>query len=39
MLYQNISFKYPFRDYQTRVLNTLDEKLSDNKIHIVAAPG
>lgn len=39
MLYQNISFCHPFRDYQQRVLDTLDEKLSDNKIHIVAAPG
>ncbi len=39
MLYNNISFRYPFRDYQARVLNTLDEKLGDNKIHVVAAPG
>lgn len=39
MLYNNVSFCYPFRDYQTRVLDTLNEKLNDNKIHIVAAPG
>ncbi len=37
--YKNISFRYSFRDYQQRVLDTSDEKLKDNKLHIVAAPG
>lgn len=39
MLYNHVAFKYEFRDYQQRVLNTLKEKSEDNKIHIVAAPG
>lgn len=39
MLYRQVEFRYEFRDYQKRVLNTLDEKSKDNKLHIVAAPG
>lgn len=39
MYFDNIAFKYEFRDYQQRVLDTLHEKMDDNKLHIVAAPG
>lgn len=37
--FENVKFIYEFRDYQKRVLDTLQEKLKDNKLHIVAAPG
>lgn len=37
--YDNVRFIYEFRDYQKRVLDSLDEKMNDNRIHIVAAPG
>lgn len=38
-LYENISFRYPFRDYQKRVLEQAEFLLQDKKLHIVAAPG
>ena len=34
-----ITFKYEFREYQKRALEEIDKYISDNKIHIVAAPG
>jgi len=32
-------FRWPWRDYQARVLNELGQHLDDNRLHIVAAPG
>lgn len=36
---ENITFKYPWRKYQQRVLNELEEHLSNNHLHVVAPPG
>ncbi len=38
-LFENISFRYPFRDYQKRVLDQAEQLFNDQKLHIVAAPG
>ncbi len=38
-LFENVRFCYPFRDYQRRVLEQIDELLGDEKLHVVAAPG
>jgi superfamily II DNA or RNA helicase len=35
----DIQFKYPWRKYQSRVLEELDEHLDDNHLHIIAPPG
>jgi hypothetical protein len=35
----SIKFKYPWRDYQERVLHELEDHLTDNKLHIIAPPG
>lgn len=34
-----IKFKYPWRKYQERVLNELEEHLEDNHLHVIAPPG
>lgn len=34
-----IQFKYPWRKYQQRVLNGLDEYLTDRHLHVIAPPG
>jgi len=34
-----LRFRWPWRDYQTRVLKVLDGHLTDRRLHIVAAPG
>ena len=39
MPFNSLNFKYPWRNYQLRVLNAIDEHLSDDRLHIVAAPG
>lgn len=36
---ENIHFKYPWRNYQEKVLNELDFHLEDKHLHIVAPPG
>lgn len=36
---ENIHFKFPWRNYQEKVLNELDFHLEDNHLHIVAPPG
>ncbi|WP_422361401.1 DEAD/DEAH box helicase family protein [Reichenbachiella sp.] len=36
---KDIQFKYPWRKYQQRVLNELDEHLNDNHLHVIAPPG
>lgn len=35
----SIAFKYPWRDYQQKVLDQLDTHLNDDKLHLVAPPG
>lgn len=35
----NIKFKYPWRKYQKRVLDDLNNQLNDNHLHIIAPPG
>ena len=34
-----IKFKYPWRDYQQRVLDDLEGHLGDKKLHVIAPPG
>ena len=36
---EGIAFQFPWRDYQARVLKDLDSHLSDERLHVVAAPG
>lgn len=36
---EGIRFKYPWRQYQQRVLKELDQHLDDGHLHIVAPPG
>lgn len=36
---ESISFKYPWRSYQQRVLDELDHHLSDKHLHVIAPPG
>lgn len=36
---ENISFKYPWRDYQQRLLENFESYLLDGQVHIVAPPG
>jgi superfamily II DNA or RNA helicase len=36
---ENINFQFPWRTYQKRILDNLDNHLTDNQLHIVAPPG
>lgn len=36
---ENYTFKYPWRNYQAKVLKELEIHLLDNKINVIAAPG
>lgn len=36
---QDINFRFPWRPYQKRVLDNLDDYLVDRQLHIVAPPG
>lgn len=36
---KGIAFKYPWRNYQKRVLKELDKHLQDRHLHVVAPPG
>ncbi len=38
-IHKNIIFKYPWRAYQQRVLDHIDQHLADGKLHIIAPPG
>ncbi len=38
-LFEGIYLRTPFRDYQQRILSSIDLLMSDNKLHISAAPG
>ncbi|MFW9903808.1 MAG: DEAD/DEAH box helicase family protein [Candidatus Thorarchaeota archaeon] len=35
----NLQFQYPWRPYQKRILEELEDYLDDSRLHIVAAPG
>lgn len=37
--FKKLKFRYPWRDYQERVLHELDGHLDDDHLHVVAAPG
>lgn len=39
MPFHQLSFRYPWRPYQQRVLDAVHHHLSDKRLHIVAAPG
>ncbi|WP_325893121.1 DEAD/DEAH box helicase family protein [Grimontia sp. NTOU-MAR1] len=39
MPFKSMSFCYPWRPYQSRVLDAIHEHLNDQRLHIVAAPG
>ncbi|MEM8493675.1 MAG: DEAD/DEAH box helicase family protein [Pseudomonadota bacterium] len=36
---ESLHFRYPWRDYQARVLDSIKLYLADQRLHIVAAPG
>ncbi|WP_300674950.1 DEAD/DEAH box helicase family protein [Soonwooa sp.] len=36
---ENISFRYPWRDYQQRLLENFESYLQDNQVYIIAPPG
>lgn len=36
---EDISFKYPWRSYQARVLDNLEYHLDNHKLHVIAPPG
>jgi len=36
---ESLRFRYPWRDYQARVLESIGLYLADKRLHIVAAPG
>ncbi|MHA1979067.1 MAG: DEAD/DEAH box helicase family protein, partial [Candidatus Hodarchaeales archaeon] len=35
----DLEFEYPWRPYQARILEELNQYLDDSRLHIVAAPG
>lgn len=39
MPFSSLRFRYPWRPYQQRVLDAIEEHLHDRKLHVVAAPG
>jgi len=39
MPFSTLSFRYPWRPYQERVLSAVHEHLNDKRLHVVAAPG
>lgn len=39
MNFELLKFKYPWRPYQQRVIDAIDQHLDDDRLHIVAAPG
>ena len=39
MPFSTLSFRYPWRPYQQRVLSAVHEHLDDKRLHVVAAPG
>ena len=39
MTFKTMQFCYPWRSYQQRVIEAVQEHLSDKRLHVVAAPG
>ena len=39
MPFDSLKFCYPWRPYQQRVLDAIDQHLDDDRLHVVAAPG
>lgn len=39
MAFKDLSFKYPWRDYQQTILDELETHIHDAHLHVVAAPG
>lgn len=39
VMFEDAKFKYEFRPYQKRVLQSVEKHIKDKKVHIVAAPG
>jgi len=39
VVFDKMQFRYPWRPYQQRVLQAIDDHLDDKRLHIVAAPG
>jgi len=37
--FNSLRFQYPWRPYQERVLNAIEDHIDDKRIHVVAAPG
>ncbi|MCO6512091.1 MAG: DEAD/DEAH box helicase family protein [Aridibacter famidurans] len=37
--FESLRFRHPWRPYQKRVLDAVEDHLSDKRIHLVAAPG
>jgi len=37
--FDSLRFRYPWRPYQKRVLDAIEQHLDDDRLHIVAAPG
>ena len=38
-LFEELSFRWPWRPYQQRVLDALEVHMADRRLHLVAAPG
>ncbi|HWW41622.1 DEAD/DEAH box helicase family protein, partial [Pedobacter sp.] len=36
---ENIKFQHPWRKYQQRVLDSLEEYIADGHLHVIAPPG
>jgi superfamily II DNA or RNA helicase len=39
MTFELLKFKYPWRPYQQRVIDAIEQHLDDDRLHVVAAPG
>lgn len=39
MPFESLAFRHTWRPYQQRVLDAIEDHLSDNRLHVVAAPG
>ena len=39
MPFDSLKFRYSWRPYQQRVLDSIDQHLDDDRLHVVAAPG
>ncbi|HEY9050075.1 MAG TPA: DEAD/DEAH box helicase family protein [Gammaproteobacteria bacterium] len=39
MVFDDLKFRYPWRPYQQRVLQAIEQHMDDKRLHVVAAPG